>query len=202
VNNPYQSPTTSNASASDNRRIFIALIPFIIAVPGLIVATVLWFWPPSNLIAFGIVGAILIFDLPVCVLVVIQWLAKGEPPGLSLSPLVPCREEREFHRNLRERPKLNDDEFYDTFYANSRIPKRLPVQLRTSLENAFGLDFGALHPTDNLIYADVEVDWADVIFRVKRDFDIVVPDDMIGRLDGTFDSLLQYIAEIASHCKP
>ena len=154
MNNPYETPTTSNASTSDNRRTLIALIPFVIAVSGLIVAAILSFWPllpkgPSA-VAFGIVGAILVFDVPVCVLVLVQWLATGEPPELSLSPLIPCREERQFHRNLRERSKLNDDEFYDTFYANSQIPKRFPVQLRTSLENAFGLDFGALHPTDNL----------------------------------------------------
>lgn len=136
------------------------------------------------------------FDLPVCVLVVIQWLATGAPPELSLSRLIPCREEREFHRNLRERPKLNDDEFYDSFYANSSIPRYLPAQLRALLATQFGLDFGALHPRDNLINAGVELDWTDLIDEINGEFDFVVPDEMIGKLDGTFDSLIRCIAKI------
>lgn len=129
----------------------------------------------------------------------IQWLVTGKPAGLSLTPLIPSREEREFHRNLRDRPKLNDDEFYDTFYAKSRIPKHLAVQLRRSLEKEYGLEFGALHPTDNLFYADVEIDLFDAIVQVSREIGIVVPNDRIKKLDGTtFDSILRCISEFSS----
>lgn len=206
MNDPYELPSTKNGSTSDNRRTLIALIPFMIAVSGVIIAAILWFWSPlpkdPTAIAIGVVGAILVFDFPVCVLVFVQWLLTGEPPELSLSPLIPCRKEREFHRTLRERPKLNDDEFYNTFYSDSGIPKYLPIQLRASLENVFGLDFATLHPTDNLIYADAELDWADLVYRINRDFDVVVPGKMIAKLDGTFDSLLQCIVQIKNHHKP
>jgi len=204
--NPYESPKTLNAPTSDNRRTWIAMIPFLIAVLGLIVAVFLWFASPlprePKAIALGIVGAILVFDLPVCVFVAVQWLATGEPPELSLSPLIPSREEREFRRNLRERPKLNDDEFYARFYADSSIPKHLAVQLRALLATQFGLDLGALHPLDNLIYADVELDWAFLMDEINEEFDIVVPEEMIGKLDGTFDSLVRCIASVKGHEAP
>jgi hypothetical protein len=190
--NPYESPKTLNARAGDNRRTWIAMIPFLIAVLGLIVAVFLWFASPlprePRAIALGIVGAILIFDLP--------------PPELSLSPLIPSRQEREFRRNLRERPKLNDDEFYARFYADSSIPKHLAVQLRALLATQFGLDLGALHPLDNLIYADVELDWAYLMDEINEEFDIVVPEEMIGKLDGTFDSLVRCIASVKGHEAP
>ena len=204
--NPYESPKTLNAPASDNRRTWIALVPFLIAVPTLIIAVILWFASPlpreTRSIAFGIVGTILVFDLPVCVFVLVQWLATGEPPELSLSPLISSREEREFRRNLRERPKLSDDEFYARFYADSFIPKQLAVQLRALLATQFGLDLGRLHPLDNLIYADVELDWAFLMDEINEEFDIVVPDEIIGKLDGTFDSLLRCIASIKGHDGP
>lgn len=206
MTNPYESPQALNPPVRDNRRTWIALVPFLIAVPALIAAVTLCFASPlpreTRSIAFGIVGALLVFDLPVCVFVLIQWLATGEPPELSLSPLIPSREEREFRRNLRERPKLNDDEFYARFYADSSIPKHLAVQLRALLATQFGLDLGALHPLDNLIYADVELDWTYLMDEINEEFDIVVPEEMIGKLDGTFDSLLRCIAGVTEHEAP
>ena len=192
--------------ARDSRRTLIALIPFMIAVPSVIVAAILWFVVPlpkgPNSIAFGVVGAILVFDLPVCVFVTVQWLAAGQPPALSLSPLIPCREERAFRRNLRERPKLNDDDFYDRFYAASSIPRHVPIQLRTLLATHLGLDLGALHPSDNLIDANTELDWADVLDDVNQTFGIAVPYDIFERLDGTFDSLVYCVAQIADNNRP
>jgi hypothetical protein len=202
MSNPIESPATSGASTSESRQTLIALIPFVIAISALILAVVFWNWSPGlndpDQISYGAiaVGAILAFDLPVCLWIVIHSLATGEPPELSLSPLIPTKEEREFRRALRERPKLNDDDFYDAFYADSNTPRQLTVQLRTLLENAFGLDFAALHPTDNLIDADVELDWADIVFRIDRELNVAVPHDFIRDFDGTFDSLLRRIVEI------
>lgn len=183
-----------------HRRGRIARIPFVIAVPAVVAAAVLWFWHPlpdkPNAIAFGIVGVVLVYDLPVCAYVLIQWLAKGEPPQLSLAPLFPSPGEREFRRHLRERAQLNDDEFYETFYRSSGIPQRLPALLRESLGAAFGLDFGAVQPTDNLIDADTELDWTDIILQLNDDFGIVIPEEFFGTWDGTFDALLRCIARL------
>jgi hypothetical protein len=196
MTNPYESPVTPVPPRLDPRA-RTALIPFLIAVPSILVAALLWFWQPFPLgyisIAIGVIGAILAFDLPVCALVVFEWLRTGQPPELSLSPLIPSREEREFRRILRTRPKLNDDDFYATFYSDSPIPKSLVVQLRKSLECAFGLDFGALQPTDNLILADPELDWADIVFRLNREFGIRLTNEMFGKFDGTFDSLVALV---------
>ena len=57
----------------------------------------------------GSFAPILVFDIRVCLLVLIQRLSTGEPPELSLSPRIPCRVERELRRKLCDRPKLTDD---------------------------------------------------------------------------------------------
>jgi hypothetical protein len=100
--------------ADERRRFYIALIPLVVALPGLVLALVLWFLPHGGAIPvlFGIVVAILAFDLPACIYVLIPWLRTGKPPELSFAPLLSSPEVRRFHRHLQKRPKLNDDDFY------------------------------------------------------------------------------------------
>jgi hypothetical protein len=198
--NPYDSPTAISSASRSPRESWIALIPFLIAVPGVIVAAFFWHWRPlprwENAIAFGVVGAILVFDLPVCAYVLFYWLRDGHPPDMSLAPLIPSREQRAFHQVLRQRPKLDDHQFYDVFYANSAIPKQLPVRLRKSLETVFGRSFAALHPTDNLLHADEEVDWADVFDQIHRDFGVDISSQITEESHCTFDSLLRTITKV------
>ncbi|HTQ40555.1 MAG TPA: hypothetical protein VMJ32_16130 [Pirellulales bacterium] len=162
--------------ADEKRRFYIALVPFVIAIPCLILAVVFCFWPHeprsfSNAIPFGIAGAILVFDLPACIYVLIPWLRTGKPPELSFAPLAPSPEQRRFHRNLRERPKLSDAEFYQTFFADTGIPEQLPIRLRMILEDLLGINLGALRPEDNIACANDDLDFVDVIRRVEDNFE-------------------------------
>ena len=146
-------------------------------------------------ILFGVSGTVLIFDLPVCVWVLIDWIRTGQPPELHFSPLIPCREEREFHRRLRERPKLNDDEFYETYFAAANVPPEVPIRLRRLVEDATGLDLDGLHPDDNLIWADAELDFADVLYRIEREFGVAIPLESFTIEDARFGSLVELIAK-------
>lgn len=169
-----------------------------IAIPALFAAYVLWFVSPFepefNSVLFGIVGAILAFDLPVCLLVLVQWARTGDPPELSLVPLVTSREEREFRKELRERPQLHADEFYDRFYSASQIPKVLATELRASIENQLGLPNNSIEPNDQLIHADPELDWEYLIDEINEELKILVPVESVHEMDGTFDNLLIAVA--------
>lgn len=178
------------------RRLIVALSPFLIALPTLIVVVLLYrSLLPEKVIGTptAIFGGILIFDLIVCLFVLVEWLWTGEPPELSLSPLIRTREEREFRRDLRERRQLNDEQFYDVFYAHWGIPPHVPGQLRQELEAGMGFNFAGLWPCDNLVEADGEPDWADVFYRMERVFKVPIPRERWGEFDGTFDSLLKLI---------
>ncbi|MBN2578407.1 MAG: hypothetical protein JXB10_05395 [Pirellulales bacterium] len=61
------------------------------------------------------------------------------------------------------------------------------------LDDALGIDFGALEPSDNLLNANEEVDWADVFWGIEKEFQIVIPPERQEAFDGTFDALLQCI---------
>jgi hypothetical protein len=207
--NPYRAPAAINTPTVSLGEVWLALVPFVVAVPASLATAFLWYWRPfsdsENSAAIGVLGAILVFDLTICAWVLVHWLRDGKLPDMSLTPLFPSRKEREFRRALRQRPKLNDDEFYEAFYASSGIARHLPIQLRKSLEREFGVNFGALRPADNLIYACEEVDFADVRDRIKLDFGVDLTFEIAAVLSDeqscTFDSLLQFVVN-AQHEQP
>ena len=183
-----------------NHRTRIALIPFMIAIPALTIACILWFSMPFNgelnSVLAAVVFAVLVFNLPVCAIVLIQWIWTGNPPELSLVPLVPSKDEREFRKTLRERPQLDADEFYERFYADLPVPKLLATKLRGLLEYQLGLPNGSIEPEDNLFRADPELDWQYLLYEINDEFKTVVPPESLNKMDGTFDNLLYVITPI------
>ncbi len=122
---------------------------------------------------------------------VFRWLA---------GPAVESESERAYSELLQTRAKLNDGEFYETFYAGSRIRKDIPVRLRMLCQKIIGEDLSALHPEDNLALIYDGLDFADVLYRVEREFDLKIPltackwaTTEAGEIDGTFDSVVRYV---------
>lgn len=145
---------------------------------------------------FSLPATILVFAIPCCLFVLCEWLRTGEFPELTWEPLRASPEEKELHRKWRERPKLDDEAFYQAFYAESQIPKKLVADVRRELVSALGLSLAA-HPADNLGAACPDVDLADVFFRFDRVFGIKIPwrsqsPEELG-VDGSFDSLLRLV---------
>lgn len=198
--NPYESPaaTSFTERREENRRILIAIVPFVIAAIAIPISIASWFWranaKDAASVVFGVVGAVLVFDLPVCAMVIIKWLRAGHPPDLNLSPLLPSREEREFRSRLRQRPRLDDDAFFAKYFAAAEVPGGLPGKLRKTLEDVFGQDFASLDPDDNLVHADWEMDWGDVIVEIEDAFQIEFPLESLDE-SITFRSLAHSVAQ-------
>jgi hypothetical protein len=114
-----------------------------------------------------------------------------------------------YARELQGRPKLGNGEFYQQFYADGDVPKELVTRLRTLFESIFGDDLSSMWPHDNLALIYDSVDFADVLFRVGREFKVAIPISSVakepltyrgkacrnGQIDGTFDSLVRYLAK-------
>ena len=168
-----------------------AIVPFVIAgLSGALLAWI-WFTRPFGDFDFwlvGILGAILIFDLPVCILIVI-----GRPPVMSLAPLLPSAEERRFRRVVRERPLLSDDEFSDRFYRDSGILPNIPIRLRKIYAAELGMD--RVWPEDKATDFDGELDFADLLDAIADEFGVPFTDHEIGQMDGSFDSIVKCLVE-------
>ncbi len=106
----------------------------------------------------------------------------------------------EYERFLRKawlaRPHLSDEELYDRFYVGSGIRRDIPCRVRRELIDALGEGLDSLYPSDNLAFAVEDVDFADVLFRMEREFGIAIPLETIpGEIDGTFDSIVRYVSQ-------
>jgi hypothetical protein len=114
-----------------------------------------------------------------------------------------------YHATLQERPKRNDDEFFDEFYAATSIPRDIPIRLRKLYEEIIGVEFSALRPEDNHAIIYDELDFADVLYRVGREFSLNIPIETVlkspltyrgrashqGEIDGTFEPVVRYLAK-------
>jgi len=111
----------------------------------------------------------------------------------------------------RRRPRLDDDAFYEQFYAGTGIPKDIPVRVRIIFESIVGLDRRVFRPGDNIFLNHEELDLAELIWRLEREFKMKVDIETAfkgpighkgkmtlcrGEIDGSFDSVVRYLARV------
>jgi hypothetical protein len=166
------------------------VLPFVVAgVSGALLAC-FWLLRPFGDFDFwmiGILGTVLIFDLPVCLLILI-----GRPPVMTLAPLLPSADERRFRRAVRERPLLSDDEFYDQSYRDSEIPSHIAIRLRKIYAVELGME--KVWPEDKATDFDGELDLADLLIDVEDELGVQFTEAEVEQLDGSFDSIVKCLA--------
>ena len=130
---------------------------------------------------------ILLVDIPLCVLTLI-----GYPVTMTLSPLIPSREEREKWREMRGRLPLSDDEFIEQFYSGTSVPRDIPLRLRQIYAHQLGMD--KVHPKDLATDFDWELDLWELVLEVQDEFGVEFTKEEILKLDGSFDSIVRAVA--------
>jgi hypothetical protein len=122
----------------------------------------------------------------------------------------PSATERAYREKFRQRPRLDDDVFFEQFYSQTDVPRDVVVRLRLACHESLGIDPAVLRPEDNLAVIEDDVDFGDVLYRVGRKFKMKIPPGTAlgapfqyegkpctGEIDGTFDSLARYLAKVA-----
>lgn len=116
--------------------------------------------------------------------------------------------ERAYETERARRPQLDDAAFYDTFYAGTEVPQDIPIRYRRLLEAILGENLAGLWPDDNIAAIYDDLDFADVIYRIEREFKVRIPlaenlkppltcqegAASQGTIDGTFDSVVRHLA--------
>ena len=117
--------------------------------------------------------------------------------------------ERAYREVFRQRPKLDDDAFFEQFYAQTDVSKDVVVRLRLACRESLGIDPAVLRPEDNLAMIYDDIDFCDVLYRAGRQFKMKIPPETAlgapfqykgkpctGEIDGTFDSVARYLAKV------
>lgn len=193
-------------TATERRRLTISsLIPFVLLPVG---GLALWLlWPQSEAGRSGSERATIsllvlavVMNVVHCLQSAYCWIREGEPPGL-MGAFEP-RTLRDFQRTLRARPSRTDEEFAAAYDHDSGVPAEIPIRLRRLLEEITGIDLSGLAADDNLLAPTDELDWADVLHRMSREFGLPFSPSTLDGFDGSFDALVRRVAaaqSVASH---
>src|SRR5262249_26513364 len=95
-------------------------------------------------------------------------------------------------RERRYAGELDDDAFYLLYYGNTTVPREIPVRLRKLCVKQLGRRWIVVKPEDCLV--DDEIDFVELLLEIAEEFGISIPDEDIGRMDVTFDSVVRYLA--------
>ena len=101
--------------------------------------------------------------------------------------------DRSFNRTLKSRSPMDDEAFIECFYASTDVPSNIPLRLRPLYAECFGIDPTLLRPTDRPPIID-ELDTVDLVRDIEFEFGISIPDEDAERVDGSFDSIVRYLA--------
>jgi hypothetical protein len=115
----------------------------------------------------------------------------GRPPVMSLAPF-DSPECRAFRRELRARQVLEDDEFFERFYLRSGISPDVVARVRSCVVEWDPLARRAV-PGDNLALLNGDLDIADVLHWIGREFAIGFTRADYPALDGTLDNLIRLV---------
>ena len=147
-----------------------------------------WFFEASSIVV-GFLGLVLVVTLPICVLTLL-----GHQPVMTLAPLVPTSRQRATWREMRQRPEINDNDFYQQFYGDSGIPEEIPFRLRGLYAKQLGIS--RVLPHDKATDFDDELDCGDLLYEVAEEFSIDFSEEEARELAsvGTFDAIVRCVA--------
>jgi hypothetical protein len=133
-------------------------------------------------------GTWLCFTLPIAFLYLI-----GKPPVMSLSPFIDSAELRAYRSELKARPEIDDDAFFERFYSHTSIPRDISIRVRRLCVEQVDPLFSRVQPTDKCWLLVEELDISPVIRILEQEFHVTLTAEVCATID-TFDSLVQYIA--------
>lgn len=90
---------------------------------------------------------------------------------------------------------IADDAFYQEHYGNSNVPRDIPIRVRKVFIEQLGTRWNLVRPEERPTDEDEELDLADLLNEVEHEFNIKIPLVDMRQLDGSFDSIVQYVAK-------
>ncbi len=109
-----------------------------------------------------------------------------------------CRKERSFLREYKSREAQGDAAFYEEYYRDSDVPDDIPRRLRPIYAGFFGLDPLRLQPWDRPPEIG-EMDAAQLVDAIEREFGMSISDKDAESIDGSFNSIVQYVAKFRAN---
>ena len=155
--------------------------------------------PVDESILVGLLGVVLVFDLPVCMFLLWNWASSRKVPELPLGrllwqlfPLADLYDERAFRRKLALRGDITGDEFYQRYYHGTGVSQAVVLRLLAIYSKFFDLPSNKLRPDD--WPPDIAAfDTGPLVQEIEQEFGI--PHSRWDNVDGSFDSVVHYVTQ-------
>ena len=102
--------------------------------------------------------------------------------------------EWQFRSEMATRPPLDVALFYRQLYKSTDIPEDIPRRLKPIYGRFFNLDVTKLRPADRPPEI-AERDNSVLIREIEEEFGMTFSDRDLERINGSFDSIVQYLAK-------
>src|SRR5687768_4669527 len=105
--------------------------------------------------------------------------------------------ERRYRRELAARAPLSHAEGLEVFYPGNDVPADIPIRLRAIYAGFFEIEPSKLRPDDRPPeYVDLDI--SDLVSTIETEFAVTITDSDAEHIDGSFDSIVQYLAKRVS----
>jgi acyl carrier protein len=92
--------------------------------------------------------------------------------------------------------RVDDESFYHLHYGNTPIPKDIVIRVRKVLVEQLGSRWLWVKPEDCVVEDD-EIDFVELLYEMEEEFGVSIPDEIMQRLDASFDSIVRYLAGVS-----
>ena len=95
---------------------------------------------------------------------------------------------------MKRRPKMSLDEFYDQYYANSEIPRTIVSRILNLTAEQFGIAAGQIRPDDNFLQTNL-ADTMYYVVEISEEFGLSrTRQHELEQTDGTFENIVRHVA--------
>jgi hypothetical protein len=133
-------------------------------------------------------GIWLVVTIPMCVMYLL-----GSQIVMSLSPLVDSPASRAYQRELHRRPELDGDAFFNQYYADTDVPKEIPLRIRQLLARKVDHWLMRVQPNDLLYLINDDLDLAEVLYILEKDFGCKFAKEDVKSWNGSFRLVGEYV---------
>jgi hypothetical protein len=95
-----------------------------------------------------------------------------------------------YEQDLLSRDALDDEAFFDVYYAGTGVPKDIPLRVRKVLREAYGPLMDRAHPDDGPFRLEDELDPYDIMKWIGKEAGVRLSRDDCLESDGSFDSIV------------
>jgi hypothetical protein len=113
------------------------------------------------------------------------------------------RARRQFDDEISRREPLTDEQYCERFFAQSGVPRDIPIRLRALYAKHVRFPAALILPSDELTHLACDsFDVMDLVLDIEREFGVRLTNEELATLDGSMNSVIACLLAKGVHNQP